>query len=250
MGQLDGKVAIITGCSSGIGKQAAIRFAEEGARLAICARRAELLEETAELCRKQGADVLAYPLDLNDYDAEEAFVKAVVDKFGTIDVLVNNATVNGQQKSLFDYTDEEFEAYFHLDCLVPLHMMKLCFPYMRGKDSSIVNIGSSSDLGAPGMGGYAAAKGALVSMSMVASCEWGKEGIRVNVLKPTCATEGVYASPPEFRDYMLKVFSDNRLGYPADAHDDIAPAIVFLASESARYITGQVLRVEGGEKLW
>lgn len=250
MGQLDNKVAIITGCSSGIGKQTAIRFAHEGAKLAICARRRDELEVTAELCRQAGAEVLACPLDLMELEKLPDFVQAVVDRFGTIDVLVNNATVNGQQKSLFDYTVEEFHRYFDMDCIVPLTLMKLCFPYLRGKDSSIVNIGSSSDLGAPGMGAYGTAKGALVSMSMVASCEWGKEGIRVNVLKPTCATEGVYESPAEFRDYMLKIFSDNRLGYAAKVYEDITPAIVFLASPASRFITGQVLRVEGGEKLW
>lgn len=250
MGQLDNKVAIITGCSGGIGRQTAIRFAEEGAKLAICARRKELLDETAEICREKGVEVLSYQCDVSKLETLPAFVQAVVDKFGTVDILVNNATISGQQKSLFEYTDDEMRDYFNLDCLASLTLMKLCFPHMRGKDSSIVNIGSSSDLGAPGMGAYAAAKGALTSISKVASCEWGKEGIRVNVLKPTCATEGVYNSPAEFRDYMLKVFSDNRLGYPGDAYNDIAPAIVFLASPASRFITGQELRVEGGEKLW
>lgn len=250
MGQLDNKVVIITGASGGIGKQTAIKMAEEGAKLAICARREKQLEETAVLCRRAGAEVLAYVCDLSKLEELDGFVQAVIAQFSTIDVLVNNATVAGQQKNLMEYTMEELQGYMQVDVFAALKLMQLCYPYLRGKESSIVNIGSSSDLGAPGMGAYAAAKGALASLSKTASCDWGKEGIRVNMLYPTCATEGVYASPPEFRDYMLKVFSDNRLGYAADAYQDIAPVIVFLASSVSRFITGQSIRVEGGEKLW
>lgn len=251
MGLLDGKIAVVTGASSGIGKQIAIRMSEEGANVAICARREKELGETAELCRQAGAEVLAVVLDISELEKLPGFIDKAVERFGTVDVLVNNATVAGLTRPFVEFPLETFKQYMAVDCYAVIELMRAAYPHMKGKEfASIINVSSGVVIGAPQLAPYAASKGAQDAITRVAASEWGKDGIRVNTIYPVAATEGVYASEPEFRDYMLKTFSDNRLGYPGDAYRDVAPVAVFLASEMSRNLTGQSLHVEGGGKVW
>ena len=144
MGKLDGKVCIITGCASGLGKQEAIRFAEEGAKLAICSRTVAKLEETKRICEERGAEVLAFPCDIQVREQREAFVEATIEKFGTIDVLVNNAhnvtpLLPFLAKSLDDLEIEYkvcTEAYFHF-CQLCLSSSSCAL-----SQSSLLTIGS------------------------------------------------------------------------------------------------------------
>lgn len=255
MGKLDGKVAVITGCAGGLGKDYAIRFAEEGANLAICSRTASKLMETKQLCEEAGAQVVALPCDVGVYDDLVEFVDKTVERFGTIDILVNNAITNLEPAPFIETSLEHLDIQMHTGFYATWHMMKLCFPYMKDKPSSIINI--SSQAGVEGMAGrssYAAVKEAIRGLSRVAAREWGKHQIRVNVVCPIALAasheERMKAMSQEWQESVRKLMRDNPLGRVGDGYSDVAPAIVFLASDDSRWITGQTLHVEGGNTIF
>jgi NAD(P)-dependent dehydrogenase (short-subunit alcohol dehydrogenase family) len=251
MGKLDGKVAIITGTSYGLGRQTAIRFAEEGARLAICARNELMLEETRQLCKDRGADVLAVSVDVTEYDELSDFVEKTVECFGTVDILINNAmTINAPQPFLEQDIDT-LEESLHSGLYSTWNLMQLCFPYLERQGGAIVNFGSVGGVkGMEGFASYAAAKEAIRGLSRVAAREWGKYGIRVNVLCPNVVTDrfeqGIEMLDDETRAYLKASMSENAMCRPGYAYEDATPAIVFLASDDSRWVTGQTLHVEGG----
>ena len=252
MGRLDNKVVLLTGASSGIGKQTAIRFAQEGAKLTICARRAVQLEETAKLCEVEGAEVIAYPCDLNNYDDLVKMVALTIERFGKIDVLVNNAVKGDMPHPLMEYTTEDLRQSVETNFIAPWHLMRLCYPHMKENGGgSIVNICSTAGtMGLEGFVCYASTKEALRGLSRVAAHEWGKDNIRVNVLNPSAITDSLHAmhlenpekTQPIF-DMMADIAALKRVG---DAYVDVAPAILFLASDDSQFMTGQTLNVEGG----
>ena len=251
MGKLDGKVAIITGCSGGLGKQMALRFAAEGAKLAICARSADKLAATAQACRDLGAEVVDMPTDLCQLDQMKAFVQATVDRFGTVDILVNNAVSIPNPHSFLDHTEEELASTFRSGLVATWHMMKLCFPYLKGKSASILNFGSGGgDLGMAGFAAYAVTKEAIRGLSRVVAREWGAYGIRVNTLSPAAMTEnataGIEHLDPETKAQILAGMTQVPLCRAGDPYEDITPVAVFLASDESRWITGQNLYVDGG----
>lgn len=255
MGKLSGKTAVITGCSGGLGKQLAIRFADEGANLAICARSADRLAATAKECEAKGVQVLDMPTDLTDLEQMSAFVQAAAGKYGQIDILVNNAVSISSPHTFLDHTLEELEATMHSGFYATWHMMKLCFPYMKEHgDASIINFGSGSgDLGMEGYAAYASTKEAIRALSRVVAREWGKYGIRVNVLCPSAVTDHVKASlahlSEEQKTYVMSSLSTNPLCRPGNPYEDITPVAVFLASEDSRWITGQSINAEGGGNI-
>ena len=141
MKKLENKVVLITGCSSGLGKQQAIRMAEEGAKLAICSRTESRLMVTKEICEEKGAEVLAMAIDIMDYDSLVQFVDATVEKFGTIDVLINNAHTITIPAPFLEKTIEDLDIEMKSSVYSYWHLMKLCFPYLKNKPgagSSIV----------------------------------------------------------------------------------------------------------------
>ncbi len=252
--RLEGKIAVITGCSKGLGKYIALRFAEEGARLAICARTLNKLEETAEMCREAGAEVLYKQVDLSDLGETEAFVADVVKRFGTIDVLVNNAVSTFPPHPFMDHTMQELESVFYTGFYPTWNLMKLCFPYLKGKSSSIINFGSG--VGIRGMDGYAAyasCKEAIRALSRVAAREWGQYGIRVNALCPAAMTDHIKDTLAELdekkREYVIASLSSGALKRPGDPYEDIAPVAVFLASDESRWITGKSISADGGVEI-
>lgn len=252
MGKLSGKVAVITGCSGGLGKQIALRFAAEGANIAICARSADKLAATAKECEAKGVQVLAIPVDLTNVEQLTAFVEDVAAKFGTIDILVNNAVSITSPHPFLEHSVEQLDLTMHSGFYATWHMMKLCFPYMKDKqDASIINFGSSGgDLGLDGFAAYAATKEAIRGVSRVVAREWGKNNIRVNVVSPVCLTENTAKAleylPEEKKTYIMSGMVGNPLGRVGDPYEDVAPVVVFLASEESRWITGQNIYVEGG----
>lgn len=251
MGKLDGKTAIITGCSGGLGKQTAIRFAKEGANLAICARSIDKLNNTARQCEELGAQVLAMKVDLTDFSQMEAFVNAAVEKFGAVDVLVNNAVSITPPHPFLDHTLDELNLTMNSGFFATWHMMKLCYPHMKGRNASIINFGSGAgDMGLEGYAAYAATKEAIRGLSRVAAREWGKDGIRVNIVNPSAVTDNVKAGiemlPEEQKAYVINSLSVNPMCRPGDPYEDITPAILFFASDESRWVTGQTLMVEGG----
>ena len=142
MNRLEGKVVIITGASGGLGKQMALRFAQEGAKLAICARREKKLQEIKDLCQQAGAQVLAMVADVSHHDELKAFVEKTAETFGTIDVLVNNASTISAPHPFLEHTINDLEEALHSGLYGTWQMMQLCFPYMKEHGGAIINFGS------------------------------------------------------------------------------------------------------------
>ncbi len=254
MGKLDGKVCIITGCASGLGKQEAIRFAEEGAKLAICSRTVSKLAETERICKERGAEVLAMACDVTDPDQRIAFIDAVVEKYGTIDVLVNNAHTTTILKPMMEKTLDELELETKCCIYAYFHFMQLCYPYMKGKPgygAAIVNFSSKAAReGTPGHSVYATVKAAVGGLTRTAAREWGPDNIRVNSIMPggftdNCAA-GLKDQPPEIQEWAKEAFRANPLRKIGDPYEDVAPLVVFLASDESHWMTGQNLHADGG----
>lgn len=254
MGKLDGKVAIVTGCSSGIGKQIAIRFAEEGAKLAICARREDMLNETASICEERGAQVLPVKVDVSKTDEMEQFVNAVVARFGTVDILVNNAMSGVPYVPFEDIPLSYFDNFVQNMLYSNVRMMQLCFPYMKNKEASIINLGSSTSLGSNSDSFYQTAygtmKGAIAALTRCVAGEWVKYNIRVNLIYPIAVTEAI-ADPSgrHSNSGILAEMANCPLKRYGDPYKDVAPVAVFLASSDSAYMTGQALRAEGGRYM-
>jgi NAD(P)-dependent dehydrogenase (short-subunit alcohol dehydrogenase family) len=247
--RLEGKVVIITGCSAGLGKQLAICLAREGAKLAICARRMPKLEETAELCKKEGAEVLAMRCDVSRYRDLKRFVDKTVDRFGTVDVLINNANFEADRLPFMDQGIEMLDKALHTGVYAHWHLMQLCYPYMKGKSSSIINFTSGMyQVGLELYGSYAADKGAIRALSMVVAREWGIDGIRVNTISPVAITDTIVGKlAPEYSAWVKDMMSHNSMGRVGDPAGDIAPVVIFLATDESRWITGQNINVDGGQ---
>ncbi|MFD3684189.1 SDR family NAD(P)-dependent oxidoreductase [Nocardiopsis sp. NPDC058631] len=254
MGKLDGKVVLLTGASSGLGKQQAIRMAAEGAKLAICARTESKLSETAKICEEHGAEVLAMPVDIMDYDALSAFVAAAAERFGTIDVLVNNAHTITVPAPFLEKSIEDLDLEMRSSVYAYWHLMKLCFPFMRdrsGPGTSVINFASEAAvMGDALYAPYAASKEAVRGLSRVVAREWGKYNIRVNTLCPNGMTDnisgGIDWMEPATREHIEKSFVNNPFGRVGDPYEDVAPVAVFLASDDSRWITGQNIHADGG----
>lgn len=253
--RLEKKSAIITGASGGIGKEIAIRFAEEGANLSICARNLDKLNQTADKCREKGAKVLAIRCDVTVPNDLEQLVNETVNKYGTIDILVNNA-VNAKPGSPFvEQSEDDLKTVWDSGFLATWRMMKLCFPYMKEYGGKIINFSSGSGLmSIEGYAAYAATKEAIRSLTRTVAREWGKYHININTICPTAITQNMWEvinSLPEDKRYPEALgFVTPPIGRIGDAYEDIAPVVVFLASEDSRHITGQNLRVDGGGTIF
>ena len=257
MGKLDGKVVLITGASSGLGKQQAIRMAEEGANLAICARTASKLDEATQICEGKGAEVLAMSVDIMDVEALTAFVAATAERFGKIDVLVNNAHTITLPAPFLEKSIEDLDVEMKSSVYAYWHLMKLCFPHMRdreGAGTSIINFASEAGvMGDSLYAPYAAAKEAVRGLSRVVAREWGQYNIRVNTLCPNGMTDnisgGIDWMPKETREHIEHMFVNNPFGRVGDPYVDVAPVTVFLASDDSRWITGQNIHADGGSLI-
>jgi NAD(P)-dependent dehydrogenase (short-subunit alcohol dehydrogenase family) len=249
MKRLEGKVVILTGVSAGLGKQLAICLAREGAKLAICARRVEKLKETDQLCKEEGAEVLAIPCDVSKYDNLKNLVEKTVERFGTVDVLINNANFEADRMPFLDQGIDMLDTALHTGVYAHWHLMKLCYPYLKGKSSSIINFTSGMyQVGLELYASYAADKGAIRALSMVVAREWGVDGIRVNTISPVAITDTILDKlAPEYSEWVKDMMSHNSMGRIGDPAGDIAPVVIFLATDESRWITGQNINVDGGQ---
>ncbi len=246
--RLNNKVCVVTGGAAGIGKATATRFIEEGATVVICDLNEEQGRQTAE---EIGATF--FKVNVADRQAVQAFIDAVVEQYGRVDVLVNNAGVL-RDGTLVKVKDGELvkqmsEADFDLVISVNLKGVFNCTqavaPVMIRQKSGVI-LNASSIVGLDGNFGqtnYVATKSAVIGMTKVWARELGRSGIRVNAVAPGfTATEMVAAMPENILDGMRSHTPLGRLGTPRD----IANAYLFLASDEADFITGEVLRVDGG----
>jgi len=254
MGKLAGKVIIITGCASGLGKQQAIRCAEEGANLAICSRTESKLMETKEICEEKGVKVLAMALDIREYVSLKAFVDKTVDMFGTVDVLINNAHTITRPAPFMDKTIEDLDIEMQSSVYAYWNLMQLCFPYLKNKPgagSSVINFASEAAvMGDEFYAPYAASKEAVRGLSRVVAREWGQYNVRVNTLCPNGLTDncsGGFASlGKEVAKHIEEAFVNNPFHRAGDPYKDVSPVVVFLASDDSHWITGQNIHADGG----
>ena len=253
MKKLENKIVIITGAASGIGKQLAIRCAEEGANVAICSRTEAKLLETKRICEEKGVSVFAMALDIRDYDSLVSFVEGTVKQFGTIDALVNNAHTITRPAPFMTKTIEDLDTEMQSSVYAYWHLMKLCYPYLKdkpGAGASIVNFASEAAIaGTANYAPYAAAKEAVRGLSRVVAREWGANNIRVNTLCPNGLTDNIgdlNSLGDDIRDMVKASFVANPFRRAGDPYEDVAPAVVFLVSDDSRWITGQNIHADGG----
>lgn len=249
MGQLDGKVAIVTGAGRGIGSAIAKLFAAEGAQVAAVSRGREALEATVNDIVAAGGTAIAIPCDVARKDAIDTAIARTIDAFGTVNVLVNNAhDRNGQQQPFLECTEAHFQQQFATGLFSTVHFMQGCYPFLRENQGKVINFASGAGvLGAFGFTPYAAAKEAIRGVSRVAAREWGADRINVNIICPTSMTDALKDAIQD--PAILEIVSRTPLGIPGDPLRDIAPVALFLATDAANYITGHSFHVDGGNLM-
>jgi NAD(P)-dependent dehydrogenase (short-subunit alcohol dehydrogenase family) len=250
MGRLTGKVAIITGGGQGIGLGIAKKFASEGASLVITGRVAGKLDAAIPDLERRGGKVVACPGDGAKRENAQRAVKAAIDAYGQLDVLVNNAQAVNMNLPLENISDEEFQLAFGSGFLASFYHMQAAFPYMKDRGGSIINFGSKYGIHPfTGNAHYAGTKEGIRGLSRVAAKDWGRYKIRVNVLNPGSVTEVVAAYFAANPEEAKKHLEDVSLGYFGDPEHDIGPVALFLATDDSRYVTGQTINADGGQVM-
>ncbi|GLH63658.1 SDR family oxidoreductase [Parageobacillus sp. G301] len=245
-GKLHNKVAIISGGDSGIGRAVAIHFAKEGADVAIIyLNEQEDAEETKRQVEQEGRKCLLIAGDVGDEQFCKQAVKQTVDQFGKLDIVVNNAAEQHPQKSLLNITSQQLEKTFRTNVFGYFYLTKAALPYLQ-KGSSIINTASITAYeGNEQLIDYSATKGAIVAFTRSLAKSLIQQGIRVNGVAPGPIWTPLI--PSTFTSDQVAAFGSNtpmkRPGQPSE----VAPSYVFLASDDASYITGQMIHVNGGK---
>ncbi|MFB7532658.1 SDR family NAD(P)-dependent oxidoreductase [Streptomyces sp. NPDC056178] len=249
MGKLDGMVAVISGAGQGIGQGIALALASEGASVAVLGRTEAKLVATCELLRGRGVKAEPFVLDVLDTERIPALVEQIAERFGGIDILVNNA-YTGCYGPLLSLSDEQFRKGFDSGPFAAFAFMKAAHPYLKENGGGvIVNLVTSAmvrwDLST--YGAYAAAKSALRALTRAAADEWGRDGIRVNAVAPHAVSPAYArwqdARPEEAAEFRASI----PLGYVGDCEQDIGRAVAMLCGPDARYLTGATVPLDGGQ---
>lgn len=244
MGLLDGKVALVTGGSRGIGAAIARRFAEQGADVAFTYRSsAEQAEGLAAELSGLGVKARAYQSDASDYEAAEALSKAVLDEFGKVDILVNNAGIT-RDTLMLRMTEAHWDDVIHTNLKSIFNLTKhLIRPMMKNRGGSIINMSSIVGMtGNAGQANYAASKAGILGFTKSIAKEMGSRNIRCNAIAPGfIETDMTDALDEKVKESYLKSIPMNRLGKA----EEIADVCVFLGSDLSSYLSGQVISVCG-----
>lgn len=245
MKKLEGRTAIVTGASSGVGRGLAKVLAENGANICICARRMEKLEELKAELEPVGAAVLPVPCDVMEPDQIKNVVEQCVNKFGGVDILINCAQGSMAYCEIEDIDIDYAMTAFRSGALASMLFMKECFPYLKKSGHGrIINTASAAGYdGNEGFGAYGMAKEAIRAITRTGAREWGKYGITVNVFLPIIATDFFRQTQPEA---LKSLESKSPLGRIGTTEEDCAPLILFLVSDEGSYFTGQSFMVDGG----
>jgi len=244
--RFEGKVAIVTGAASGIGQAAAVQFGREGAKVTICDVNMDGIAETERLVKETGAECLAVKVNVRSQEEVEACVNGTIEKFGTIDILVNNAGT-GQFVPFAMMDNDEYDRVMDINVRGIFFFSRAVLPIMMDKDyGKIVNITSiMGEVAGQGQSIYNTSKGAAKMMTQGIAVDCSGYHINVNAVAPGMVLTGLTHNMLGDQDqvqYFLEKIPQRRIAEP----DDIANAILFLASDAASYIDGETLHVDGG----
>jgi len=256
MMELQGKVAIVTGAGQGIGKTTAIELAKAGSNLVL----ADIREDTAELVKKEiediGREALVIKVDVTQWEEVEAMAKTVIENFGQIDILLNNAGISprgkgGGRMELQDIGDKEWDMVMNVDLKGVFNGAKAVMPFMiKQRSGKIVNMASITGLtggaGSPASAHYCVAKAGVICLTKVLARELAQYNINVNAIAPgRIFTEMAKTSSPEANEMAKRQTPLGRFGEPID----VARGVLYLVSESGSFITGETLVIDGGRVM-
>ena len=246
--ELEGKVGLITGGTSGIGRETAVLFAKTGAKVVVSGRREREGEQTIELVRAAGGDGLFVRADVSKASEVGTLVQKAVEKFGRLDIAFNNAGIEGVWVPIVRQSEEDWDRTIEIN----LKGTWLCLKYeiqqmlKQGSGGAIVNMASVVGLiGTAGAAAYSASKHGVLGLTKAAALETARSGIRINAVCPaaveTTMAERLYSAPAVYK-YVLGCHPIGRFGRPAE----IAEAVVWMCSDRASFVTGQSLALDGG----
>ncbi|TMV50219.1 SDR family oxidoreductase [Paenibacillus mesophilus] len=248
--RLSGKVALVTGGSHGIGQAVVVRFAREGAKVALCGRGKAALDETVALIREQGGEALAFETDVSDKSHVDRMIDSIVEQWGRIDIVVNNAGIC-EVSSFLDITEDQWDRHMNINLKGAFLVSQRTAREMvrLGNGGSIIQMSSVNGIQAEAdQVHYNTTKGGMINLSMSMALELAVHGIRVNALCPgfieTRLTKPLIDNPPAIADY-LRTVPMKRIGQP----EEIASAALFLASDESSYVTGTSMVVDGGQLI-
>jgi len=248
-GAMTGKVALVTGGSSGIGRATCVRFAREGATVVLAARRAAEGEQTAQLVRAAGGEALFVPADIARPAEVQALVATCLARFGRLDYACNNAGIEGPLGPLAECSEAQWDTVMGINLKGTWMCMKAEIPPMRAQGGgAIVNVASILGLiGFPGLGPYVATKHAIIGLTKTAAMEHAQDHIRVNVVCPglidTAMADRFTGGPQtDVEKFVLSLKPMRRRGTPAE----VAEAVLWLCSDAASFVTGHSMMVDGG----
>ena len=247
-GLLSGKVALVTGGSTGIGRASALTFAREGAQVVVADVVADKAEETVRLIKEAGGEARCIKTDVTRAAEVEAMVRFTLDAYGRLDCAHNNAGIEGTVSNTAEYAEADWDRVIGVNLTGVWLCMKYEIPPMLEQGGgAIVNTASGAGLiGAPGMPAYVASKHGVVGLSKTAALEYAKAGIRVNAMCPgvieTPMVERLTSGNPGMMEGMVSIHPVGRAGQP----QEIAEAVVWLCSDAASFVTGHAMSVDGG----
>ena len=248
--ELDGKVALITGSSKGIGLALAEVLAEYGAKVVVSSRSQDSVDEVAKNLRAKGHTVMAQACHVGDSEYRKIWVNKTIETYGCIDILINNAAINPVFKGLESMSEEIYDKMMNVNLKAAFDLSNLCFPYLKdSKGSSIINIASVEGLKPSfGLGLYGVTKAALIMLTQVQAKEWGKYGIRSNAICPGLIQTKFSSALWQNETIMKQVVKELPAGRMAQPQE-LTGLAVYLASDAGSYSTGGIYTVDGGHMI-
>ena len=248
-GELDGRVALVTGATSGIGRATAQRFAREGARVALVGRDAETLAEVAREVRDAGGDALEVGADVTSEAHARRAVEETLEKFGGLDVLVNAAGIisNGTVENT---PLEDWDAMMNVNLRSVFYLMQLAVPHLEKRPGNVVNVSSVTGLRAfPGVLAYCVSKAGVDQLTRCAALELAAKGVRVNAVNPGVVVTNIHRRGGMADEAYAAFLENSKKTHPlgrVGAAEEVAELILFLASDRAAWITGATYSIDGG----